>query len=254
MTSQQSLNWATQKLTDKKINSANLDAEILLSLVLQKPKEYLYTHPEHRLTKEQLKQFNKLIKRRIDHEPIAYLIGQKEFYGLKFIVNKHVLVPRPESEKIIDEALKIIKSIFPINDQRLTICDIGTGSGCLIISLAKELQKLKKIDSFELIATDISKKALKVAKANAAIHQVDKYINFINCYLLKPLKNQKIDLIIANLPYLSKDDVKNQVSIKKEPKKALIGNYDKFFKQISILDYKPTVIWEDKEGVKLYTN
>ncbi|MBU1131419.1 peptide chain release factor N(5)-glutamine methyltransferase [Patescibacteria group bacterium] len=251
MTIKEALSWVAQKLKEQNINSAFLDAEVLLSFILQKPKEFLYTYPDYQLTSRQKRKFEKLINKRIKHEPVAYLIGQKEFYGLIFKINKHVLVPRPESEEIIDKVLNIIDTKFVIRDTCYVICDIGTGSGCLIISLAKKFKEQEIIDQFKLYATDISQKALNIAKQNAKLHRVNKYITFLKGNLLKPLKDKRIDLIIANLPYLTKDDVKKEPSIKKEPSKALVGDYSKFFKQISGLKYKPVIIFEDKDGIKI---
>ena len=112
MTILQALDWATQKLIDKKISSASLDAELLLSLALNQPKEFLFTKTGFALTPKQFNTYKKLINRRLKHIPIAYLTGEKEFYGYKFRVNKNVLVPRPVSEEIIDKALEIIKSRY----------------------------------------------------------------------------------------------------------------------------------------------
>ena len=123
----------------------------------------------------------------------------------------------------------------------------------MIISLALELKKLNRLDQFELYATDVSKRALKIAQKNAKLHQVDGHITFLKGKLLKPVKDLKIDLIITNLPYLTKDDVKNEPSIKKEPKLALVGTYNKFFKQLDSLSQKPTVIYEDKNGITIFS-
>ncbi len=254
---------AIKILKRNEIDSAPLDAELLLSYVLKKSKEFLYTYPDYQLTKAQLKKFKQLISRRIKYEPIAYLIGYKEFYGLKFIVNKHVLIPRPLSEQIIDNALKIIENKFLIRDTRYMICDIGTGSGCLIITLAKKLQEQKIINQFKLYATDISARALKVAQKNAQLHQVKKHITFLKGDLLKPLikelalnaKGGRVDLIMANLPYLTKTDVKKESSIKKEPQKALVGDfYSKLFKQIKRHRSRPIIIYEDKDGISIKSN
>ena len=123
----------------------------------------------------------------------------------------------------------------------------------MIISLANELKKLNILNNYELLATDVSKKALKVAQENAKLHQVGDKITFIKGKLLQPVDNRRIDLIIANLPYLTKTDIKREPSIKKEPKKALIGDYTKFFKQLDSLSAKPTVIYEDKNGINIFS-
>jgi release factor glutamine methyltransferase len=222
----------TNNLEKQNIDSAHLDAELLLSLVLKKEKEYLYTYPESELKKKEIKKYQKLIQKRATHYPIAYILRYKEFYGLKFLVNKYVLIPRPETELLVEETLKIIK---PEN----RIAEIGTGSGCIALSLAKQ--------GFNIIATDISSQALKVAQKNAQDHQVLNKVKFIKGNLLKPLKNEKIDLLIANLPYLA-SDYRKESSIKHEPKLALYSGqdglnlYHQLFKQISELKYQPRYI------------
>jgi len=232
MTIKQALTWVNRIL--RKIDSQFIEGSILLSFCLGKDKEYLYTHPEQRLTETQLKNYKKLIARRLKKEPIAYLIKQKEFYGLNFYVNKNVLIPRPETELIIDEVLKTITN----NQKPITIADIGTGSGCIAVTLAKLLAKAK------ITAVDISPSALKIAKKNAKKHNVFKKIKFLQGDLIKPLKNQRFDLIIANLPYLTKKELTN---VPYEPKPALNGGKDglfyikKFLSQVKN-NIKPTSI------------
>ncbi len=251
MTIKQALVWSNKTL--HKIDPQFIEGSILLSFCLGKNKEYLYTHPEQRLTEAQLKNYKKLITRRLKKEPIAYLIKQKEFYGLKFYVDKNVLIPRPETELIIDEILKINQ-----NQKLKTILDIGTGSGCIAISLAKHLPKVK------IFATDISQKALLVAKKNAKQHNVLKKIKFLQGDLIKPLKNQRFDLIIANLPYLIINELKN---VPFEPKKALFGGkngleiIEKFLAQVKnilkpnsiiYLEISPTPVDKIKKLAKKY--
>ena len=241
MNIKQTLIWATNKL---KIKTASLDAEVLLSNVLKKPKEFLYTYPEKELTNQQTEKFKKLISRRAKFEPIAYLTNQKEFYGLNFYVDKCVLIPRPETELLVEEVLSQIYKL-QTKSYKITIADIGTGSGCIAITLAKHLPKAT------IYAADISKTALTLAKKNAKKHQVK--IKFYQGDLIKPLKNKKIDLIVANLPYLD-DNYKNllkssnKMSLKFEPKMALRGGkfgldvYQRLFIQINQLKNKPKLI------------
>lgn len=245
---------AVLKLQRQKIVSAILDAEILLAFVLQKPKEFLYTHSEYPLNKRQAKKFNQLIKKRSQYWPIAYLVGEKEFYGLKFKVNCHVLIPRPESELLIEEVKKIIDQC-QIND--LTLADVGTGSGCLAITLKKLFPALK------IIATDQSSAALKIARHNAKLHRTK--IKFYRTDLIKKICNQKIDLIIANLPYLKNNlrlKTPAEKSIRYEPAPALFAEKDgldlfvKLFQQIQKKKIKPQcVVLEigDCQGKKLLT-
>ncbi|NUM25219.1 MAG: peptide chain release factor N(5)-glutamine methyltransferase [Candidatus Buchananbacteria bacterium] len=220
-------------------SSASLDAEVLLSFVLKKPKEFFYTYPEKLLTKAQEKKFDQLIKRRIKHEPIAYITGEKEWFGLDFFVNRDVLIPRPETELLAEEAINLVKK------RSVTIADIGTGSGCISIVLAKQLPNAK------IYATDISAKALTIAKKNNRRHQTD--IKFFKGNLLLPLKNKKIDIIVSNLPYGSTKIWKNlsvqqQKGLSYEPKIALyttnsgLTKYEELFKQVKKYHVKPKTI------------
>ena len=204
--------------------SPHLDAEVLLAFVLKKPKGYLLSHQGKNLTPSHLKKFNFLILRRQRGKPISYLTNHKEFYKLDFYISENVLIPRPETETLVEEAIKCTRHLQKtINRKPLTIYDIGTGSGCIAITLAKYLPDIK------VMATDISEKALAVAKKNAKQHKVLRKIKFIKGDLLKSLikkskapkhKAQYTDLIVANLPYLTKDELQN---IRHEPKQALYG-------------------------------
>jgi len=210
-----------------------LDIELLLTKILNKPKEYLFEYPEKNLTNLQLNKFNKLFNRRLKGEPIAYLLSHKEFYNLDFKVDKNVLTPRPETEILVEEALNFIKK----NKPRL-IFEIGVGSGAIIISLAKNIPKA------EFIATDISSKAINIAKQNAKRHRVK--IKFLKGNLLEPIlqfPNFQLlitnSLIVANLPYLDKKEENllpsaNTIGLKFEPKIAYDGGPDglKYFRQL----------------------
>lgn len=234
----QALKKAIAKLGKKNLKNPHFDAEILLSYILKKEREFLLTHPEKKLTKLQLEKFNNLITRRTKGEPVAYLVGYKYFCGNRFIVNKNVLVPRPETEMMVDS---IINCELPITNS--IIIDIGTGSGCIIISLAKFIK-----NKCQFIGTDVSKKALSVAKKNAKLNKVDNKIKFIQGNLFEPiLKNKKLyqnkNLIItANLPY-GWSEWKNNCSmdtigLKFEPQIALFTKenglklYRELFEQI----------------------
>lgn len=245
-TIQLALVWAAKKLKQEDNNAPELDAEVLLSFVLKKDKTFLFAYPEKILAKKQIKAFKKLITRRARRWPVSYLTGEKEFYGYKFKITPDTLAPRPLTEEIVSLALKFIKT----QNKPLAIADIGTGSACIVISLIKELQKHRSLKGWQFFATDISKKALKIASQNARHHQVSKYIKFHQGNLLKPLAKTKIDLLLVNLPYLTKKDFKKEKSIQKEPRLALIGNlYPKLFKQASGFKNCPAIIYEDKAGV-----
>jgi len=239
MTIKKILKNGYKKLKNKRIKSASLDAEVILSYVLKKPRSYLYIWPDKKITKKQKVRYNKLIKKRLNFEPVAYLTHHKEFFGLDFYVNKQVLVPRPETEILVETVLKY----FRITNHRsqITICDLGTGSGCMAITLKKYLPKAR------ILASDISKKVLRVARKNAKKNKVK--INFRKGNLLEPWKNFKLDIIVTNLPYLTGKQMRAK-SIQAEPKKALFGGkkgleiYEKLFKQIDNFQIKAKIFIE----------
>lgn len=220
-----------------------LDAEILLSLALQKPKEHALAHPEEKLAPAQIKKFSKFAERRSAGEPVAYITGEKEFFGLGFAVNKNVLIPRPETELLVELAIKkILNAECGIPE---AIIDIGTGSGNIIVSILKNLpKKIQKKTNF--FAVDISKRALTIAKVNAKKHGIDKKIKFIQSSLLEYFSKKKNKfkdiLVVANLPYVSQDIYKkNKINLKYEPKQALLSpekglaHYKKLFEEAGLL-------------------
>ncbi len=242
MTIRQALVWATNELKNKKIKTASLDAEVLLSFAVKKPKEYLYTYPEKRLNTKQQKLFQNFISRRKKYEPVAYIRNIKEFFGLDFYVDKNVLIPRSDTELLVENVINKAKN------SPLTIADIGTGSGCIAISLKKNLPKAV------IYATDVSTPALKIAKKNAK--RLGVKIKFYHGNLLKPVINKKIDVLAANLPYLD-NKLKNLIATGKtnknslyyEPTLALHGGksgleiYKEFFRQAKKMTYKPKIIF-----------
>jgi len=230
------LKIGSQKLA-KISTTSQLDAEILLVEALKKSskkfskigREYLYSHPEDEIGPA-TKIYQKFLRKRARGVPIAYITGHKEFFGFDFLVSKSVLIPRPETEILIEETLKIIKSQISIrqsaNKSQILLADIGTGCGNIIISLATTMlrsMEVKNPERIKFYATDISEKALRIAQKNARHHKVFSKIKFYQGDLFKALpKNQKFDLICANLPYL-KSDFKSIHSISYEPRKALDG-------------------------------
>jgi len=245
------------------IKISPLEKDLILAHVLKKSREYVLTHPEHKLTKNQSARRALLVSRRLKGEPLAYILGHKEFYGLNFIVNENVLVPRPETELIIDHVTHNIKHETSINT---AIVDVGTGSGCIIITLAEILNTKYQIPNTKFIATDISAAALSVAKKNARLHGLDKQIKFFRGNLLGPILkslpcrqagkilNLKSKIIItANLPYGWKAWKNNcsqdSIGLKFEPPVALYTGknglqlYEKLLKQIAILasNYKKDI-------------
>lgn len=175
-------------------DSPKLDADILLSHVLDKTRSYLFTYPEKTLSKNELQSANVLLSLRLKGKPIAYLIGKQSFYSLDFKVNEHVLIPRPDSECLIDFCLETLHHNTPAK-----ILDLGTGSGALALTLAYHLPKSK------VIAADICPKALAVAKENQAYLNI-KNISFIQSDWFNQLEPTLFDLIIANPPYISESD------------------------------------------------
>ena len=231
------LNQATLVLKSAKIDQPRNEALLLLAFALGNTKENICAWSDKKITAARKRRFWNLIKRRTKHEPVAYLLGHKEFYGLDFLVNKHTLIPRPETELLIEEVLKLLLtpySLLPF------IIDIGTGSGAIAITLAKRLPRAK------IFATDISDKALHIAKKNAKKHKVKiifKKGNLLSplTYNLKPIIYNLI--ITANLPYLpTKIWRRSMPDVKKyEPRSTLDGGtdglkyYKNLFKQIKKL-------------------
>jgi release factor glutamine methyltransferase len=225
------------------------ETELLLAYVLKKPKEFLFMNPEYNLTKKQLSNLTKLIKRRQNGEPIAYILGYKDFCGLRFKVNKNVLVPRPDTESLVEFIENRVRSQkLGIKSQELSILDVGTGSGCIAITLAKRCQVSGV--RCKVYASDISSNALTVAKENAKKHQVK--IKFIHSNLLEKI-NFIPNILIANLPY-GWSKWKNNTStetlgLKFEPKIALFTKENglfkihKLLKQILSLPHLPKYIY-----------
>jgi release factor glutamine methyltransferase len=225
---------------------SSLDLEILISHILKKRREAVLSHPEQELSWNQKRKLEKLIERRIKKEPISYLTEKKEFFGLNFLVNKHTLIPRPETELIIEDILSTIPSS---EEKSTTFLDIGTGSGNIIISLASRLSIIHP--GFSFIGSDISRKALHVAKKNSKIHGLKSKIKFFKSHLLKNrriiscVNDQLTDYLIitANLPYLSEEIYTNSPEdvVNFEPKSALLSpnkglwHYEQLLNQIESL-------------------
>jgi len=229
MNIQEALRVASQKLISHS-HSPLLDAEILLSFCLKKNQIYLLTHYEEKITSTQQKKYFNLIKKRINNFPVAYLTNEKWFFGKKFFVNKNVLVPRPETEIMVE---KIIEKISNSSCKNIILIDLGTGSGCIPISVNKNLLS-KKIQT---LAIDISASALLVAKKNIKLHKLSKKIQLLKGNLLTPLirenkykkqinRSESLIIISANLPYLTPEQVKKSKSIQKEPRQALVAGTD----------------------------
>ena len=208
------------------IKSPRLDSEILLSSSLKISRENILINLNRKISKKNLNYFKKLIERRKKKEPIAYIVGYKEFWKRKFKVNNDVLVPRPDTEYLVEESLKFIPKNCSLN-----ILDIGTGSGCIILSILNERKKCYGV------ALDISKKALNVAKFNAKMQQIKNRIKFVNSDIDKFCFG-KYDVILSNPPYIKNFDIKyldKDISFF-EPKVALKGGFDGYSTIRTVID------------------
>lgn len=231
MTIKESLQWSTSLLEEKKTEQPNESANFLLRQLLSADKSYIITHPDKKLTLFQENKFKRWVKRRAKHEPVWYITRSIEFYGQDFLVNENVLIPRPETELLIEKTLADSKEL----KTNSRILDIGTGSGAIILSLAKELDVTHKY-----FASDISSKALAVAKKNAKRLKLDPVIQFKKGDLLSPWLGQRFDIIIANLPYIPHEDMSTLALdlLHYEPRTALDGEkngleiYERFFAQL----------------------
>ena len=209
------LNLGAKELKLKKIDTFRLDSELLLSKTLNKTREEILINLDQLICKKNLLKYKNLIERRSQNEPIAYILEEKEFWSKNFFVSPNTLIPRPETELMVEKLITIFK------EKKISILDMGTGSGCILISLLSELKNSKGI------GIDISKKALEIAKKNAFRHGILNNIKFLN----KPLDsefNHKFDLIVSNPPYINTNEIKNlKDDVKKyEPRIALDGGKD----------------------------
>tara|TARA_B100000686_G_scaffold281818_1_gene303829 strand:- start:97 stop:945 length:849 start_codon:yes stop_codon:yes gene_type:complete len=250
MNYQKLLNEGTNFLKTGNIVKPEFDCELLLSKALNKKREEILINLRNKINKKQLDKFNFYLSRRKKREPVAYILGFKYFWKFKFFINKSVLVPRPETEIIVEQALKYIS-----DNKSKKILDIGTGSGCIIISILKERAKCSAT------AIDISNKALKVAKINAKMHHLENKIKFINIDVDK-FNTNKYDLILSNPPYINDIDLSrldDDIKIY-EPKEALSGGLNgyKEIKKIiekssKILKINGKLIFEIGDTQKEYT-
>ncbi len=224
--------------------SPQLDAEVLLAHVLKQPREYILAHREAAVSAPQQRSFTSLIRRRAEGVPLPYLTGHIEFYGREFIITPTVMVPRPESEAVVAEAIRLFWETSPLHPTPDTlhpiVSDIGTGSGILAVSIAAEVPRAR------VVATDKSAAALVVARRNARKHKVAKRMTFIESDLLTEIPPELAPtMIVANLPYVPTDELKNAGGrletrgLLWEPRKALDGGpdglflYRRFFRQLA---------------------
>ena len=243
MISSSALKNAEDILKKSQIPSWRLDAEILLSEVLRKDRSELIIRNNIKISNKKAFTFNRYIDRRKKFEPVAYILNNKEFFSLDFFVNKNSLIPRPETELMVEKAVKIYKNKHP------NVLDIGTGSGCIIISVLRHIPKSRGI------GLDISKDAIKVAKFNSErlLKVYNNRIKFMNLSIEELSNNRIFDLILANPPYINSKDIRNlSTDIKRyEPKIALDGGKDGLdvikkviYKSLRILKHNGTLAIE----------
>jgi len=227
------INFGASELRRKKIGTSRLDSELLLSKILNKNREEILINLEQKICQKYFLKYKQLIQRRSQCEPIAYIVKEKEFWSKNFLVSSDTLIPRPETELIVEKLTKIFE------EKKISILDIGTGTGCILISLLSELKNSKGI------GIDISKKALRIAEKNSEQHGMKNKIKFFHKSLDSKFY-QKFDLIVSNPPYIKKSEIKNlQEDVRKfEPRIALDGGNDG-------LDLIKKVIYKSKYILKV---
>ena len=216
------LNWVTQYLTDKGIESPRLSAELLLSDVLGLKRIELYTHHDTVVAKQDLDKLHELVKRAGQSEPISYLVGKTEFYSMELLVTPDCLIPRPETELLVQRAIEFLRT----RQAKQSVCDLCTGCGCIAVAIAKNFQNA------HVIATDICDKALAVATRNIEKYELHEKITLLSGDLFDPiipkLDAEKFDLIVCNPPYVSSAEYeKLDKNVKDfEPRLALFAGVD----------------------------
>ena len=212
------------KLKTNNIEEPNLKSRLLMQYILNKPREYLLVHDDKQLTLRQEVNYFKAIKKLLDGEPLQHITHRQEFMRLMFYVDENVLIPRPDTEILVEEVIKIAKKI-----SAKKILDLCTGSGAIAVSLAKY------IEGSQITATDISRKALSIAKLNAVNNNVEDKITFVSSDLFQNIPEEKYDIIVSNPPYIKRNVIqKLDKEVRKEPIIALDGGDDglKFYKKI----------------------
>ena len=215
------LKWTEEYFQKAQLDSPRLDAEVLLAYVLNQPERiYLYVHFDQPLEQPELTAYRECIKRRVQHEPVAYITGHRDFMGLDFKVTKDTLIPRPDTEILVEAVLQRL----PAAGENSTLADIGTGTGAICLSLLNYLPKLRAM------AVDISPGALAVAQENSVSLGLSQRVEFLQGDLLAPLKakGELLNTIVSNPPYIPKADIATLASDVKayEPMGALDGGED----------------------------
>ncbi len=230
MTIKELLNQGIIMLKNEEIDGPKNKAREILQYTLKMSREHIIIYDSNQVTKEQRDEYVKNIKRLILGEPLQYITGIQEFMKLKFIVTSDVLIPQPDTEILVEEVIEIAKNI-----DNPTILDLCTGSGAIAVSLAKNIPNAK------IIATDISKKAIEIAKKNAQFNGVINNIEFRESDLFNKLKGEKFDIIVSNPPYVISSEIKKlPKDVRQEPKIALDGGKDglDFYRRIFEVGYE----------------
>ena len=216
-------------------DTPDLDASVLIAHIINKPRTWVMAHPELTLTTEQQNQLNESLMRLENGEPFPYVLGHWEFFGLDFEITPDVLIPRPETELLVEKAIVWLQE-SPV---RRTVADIGTGSGAIAVALAAN------VPDADILATDISSDALQVAKRNSIKHGVSERIEFIECDLLPTdpssfiLHHSSLDLLCANLPYIPTHTLSQLPIFGREPTVALDGGADGLELILRLLNIAP---------------
>ncbi len=227
------IKYGSKLLRENNILSHTLDSEILLSKTLRKSREEILVNLDQDINEKNIFKFEKFIERRTKKEPIAYILEEKEFWSKKFIINKNILIPRPETELLVDKLLKMFK------ERKISILDVGTGSGCILLSLLSELKKSTGV------GIDVSKEAILVAKINRLRFNLENRAKFSKKSITSFI-DKKFDLVVSNPPYIERNNIKNlSEDVKRyEPRLALDGGNDG-------LDLIKKVIYKSKKVLKI---
>jgi release factor glutamine methyltransferase len=211
------LKTATGILRESGISDPRREAHSLLAFALQKNKTFLIAYPEYELSREEAARFRAILERRARREPLQHITGRQEFYGLDFAVTKDVLIPRPETELIVENAIEILK-----DEENPVFCEVGVGSGCISVSILHEV-KTATADGL-----DVSEKAIEIAKLNAENNGVSNRLELKISDVFATLENEKFDLIVSNPPYIPIEDIQTlQAEVKDfEPLQALTDGHD----------------------------
>jgi len=223
----QAIESAYQLFVENDVPSPRLNAELLLLFVLSRERAYLYAHPERELTPDEQSNFDEVIRERARGCPTQYITGHQEFWGLDLLVSPAVLIPRPETEHVVETVLELVKEYRFDGPGRLRLLDVGTGSGCIALALASELPHA------EIHACDISEEALEIARVNAARLALGGKVLFRKSDLLSVYAGEQFDFVISNPPYVGE------------------GDADKVQKQVR--EFEPKVaVFSGREGMEIY--